>query len=1396
VSTTIVTAGSAYGYIESSSGSYSSALSGSNLIAQSGDPLLYIGQSLGSGTYFVWQAFLSFAWVVDAGSTPVAAYVRLRNDGVAGSRTIRDLELREFNWGSLVNTGDFRTRAQLAALTRRAQVVGVNASGSAEVRAGIGGADLAALDATATLRYVAVSSRNRTGAAPISLEWQTVRTAAHSSGPAPALYVASVTKHLLDLSSGAAAQLSDGTHVMLVASQSAPGPLTMDVVHHDGTTARVVDSISSVAARRGAQSFTLCADASDNVHVINDGGNHNQLNCRSYIKGAGHTWTVGGMRTAALPAYDGLVNNIAAAWHPQGGARGTIVAVVGHDAGSNTGAQTAYALISCDALLTGSGQVLRGVGDAEGTLIEAAAANGWNNYVNETSTLLDITRAEPGSARGYVTSAAKHHRLSANGAQSVARYVLNPSGTGFSSTARTIDTTSGFAVKDGDAKARTVPVSTSQFVTVHASSSDDFGLTVKHRQNTGTSSEFVVLADVRLDSEDIASMPSPAELATSSAWDAVYDPASHLVWIYYVDAADPRRLMRTHVDLSTGQAGRDEVEVAAGLGTVGSTLHAIRVHRGALTGQQVLISVAEQASGGGAHSLLTVVDTLNLPPLQPVLGARGNFDATGAADFSWTFRDPNPGDAQSSFQLEVYEVVGNTLDYDSGKISSATPGHQLPAATLANGQSYRWRVRTWDALDTEGPWSEHATFSTSASGNVSITVPATDNEDGIVTADVQIAWSVTGATQDSYRVAVHRTEDESLHSDTGWVASTATSHLVTGLTSEVEHRVEVTARAAGVASSTATRLVTPDYSDPETPVVALVSVTDDLTDDHPEAEGAYIRVEVTNPEPGQELSSLDGGFETSTDGWEPSAANELLGNSHHMSFDNTNTVAVPAQAVDGCQLFLILASNYDQAPTPPAGWSAYQAHALGATGTSDQHGLWVYTRTASAEPANYTVTWAATQWHSAAILALDNIQSFNSWTVATADTDTAVASPSIAVEPGDWVLYIGHTVESGTRTIDPAVTVLINPDRQIFVGYEVHTTSGATTAYTLDNDGPADAMAVAVLRLDESVRLERSAEQAFSGAFSGKVTVNGTPPLAGIRPAAEHRVPVTEHVRYTVSYRAYSPLGHSDLRRFITWYDEAGQLISTSSSDVAITAAEWTLQEHTASAPAGATHAGYGPSLVAPPDTMVLYVDNVVLRSATDVPIPSTNEIWRSDVENPTPVLVATIGAGSSFRDYLTASGREYAFFARALAEDGARADSEPVEGSVGFHGVWMHYPSDPEGTARRFLFGKAQRTYTERLAQESTFFAGRQAPVTEFGEHREDTFGVVVDVGNGPWADAQLRELRAFHRSARPVVIRDNRGRLLVSTLDDHSESDQEWGYQVSFTATRVDAATVVGGA
>lgn len=843
MTTTAAVANTNDAYVFSGSSSYSTALAGSNKgVSALDDTTLFIGQQLSGGQYTIWQSFVEFGFTATSITNPVTAHIRLYSSSTTGTNVNRGLDIQTFNWGASVDVSDWRTPAQLAlSLNNRVASLDTiqNASTGLAMRAGVNQVDL--YDSSGTFRYVIESTRNRLQNTPSGLEYNGFRSGDYNGGGtgfSPTLLVGELQNSLLSRSLGAQVQLSDGSHMYLEFDNPLNGTDDNTLYHRSvgGTTTMLTAASGQTTARRGAQCYGMCRDSLDNVYVINQSDSSNAINCRAFIK-SGSTWIAGTIRVGNLPTYGGDVNQVAVTWHPQGGTYGTLVAVVGHRASANNGTAMTYVLINCDYLITGSGSLFRGSGNAENKLVALTSVDGFNNFANDTGTLLDISAAEIGSDRGFVMSTARHHILGGNNGQSLARYTLNASGTGFSANWWFNDQYSGFSVKDANAKSRVLPISDTQYVTVNTSSSTDFGIVVKHRQQQDD--QFTVLADVRLDAQGLTTMGDPSEYATANNWDAIYNPLDHRVWVYYFDTADANRLMRTHVDLNTGQAGQDEIEVATGVGVAGSENRAIRVHRHHTIGEQMLISVANRTSGG-THSMIYVADTINVAPSQPTLITKSNFDADTNTDFEWNFLDLNTSDTQSAFQLQIDNATTELSAFDTGKVSSSNTTYTLTGGTIANETSYRWRVKTWDSQDAESPWSDYGFFQTSASGVVNITDPASDNDPDIVTANYLVMWSVTGTTQQDYKVVVTRTDTGATLIDTDWVTSTATQYLVEGMLSDIEWQVAVTVRDATlIESNTALRLITPNYNAPEVPILTF-----DVVDD-----GGYIQVNVTNPTP-------------------------------------------------------------------------------------------------------------------------------------------------------------------------------------------------------------------------------------------------------------------------------------------------------------------------------------------------------------------------------------------------------------------------------------------------------------------------------------------------------------------------------------------------------------------
>jgi len=96
----------------------------------------------------------------------------------------------------------------------------------------------------------------------------------------------------------------------------------------------------------------------------------------------------------------------------------------------------------------------------------------------------------------------------------------------------------------------------------------------------------------------------------------------------------------------------------------------------------------------------------NTVPDAPALTAPATnvWTSNNRPTFTWTFSDPNAGDAQTAYEVQLDDDGAfGSVNHGSGKISSAA-GSYTPAAGIADG-IYYWRARTWDSDDDNGAWS-------------------------------------------------------------------------------------------------------------------------------------------------------------------------------------------------------------------------------------------------------------------------------------------------------------------------------------------------------------------------------------------------------------------------------------------------------------------------------------------------------------------------------------------------------------------------------------------------------------------------------------------------------------------------------------------------------------------
>jgi len=98
--------------------------------------------------------------------------------------------------------------------------------------------------------------------------------------------------------------------------------------------------------------------------------------------------------------------------------------------------------------------------------------------------------------------------------------------------------------------------------------------------------------------------------------------------------------------------------------------------------------------------------SLNSPPNAPALNspaASSRFNPGASVQFTWTFSDPDSGDSQSAYQLQIGNSDFSTIYVDTNKVSSSSSSATVTLPSTVG--LYYWRVKTWDSQNAEGSWS-------------------------------------------------------------------------------------------------------------------------------------------------------------------------------------------------------------------------------------------------------------------------------------------------------------------------------------------------------------------------------------------------------------------------------------------------------------------------------------------------------------------------------------------------------------------------------------------------------------------------------------------------------------------------------------------------------------------
>ena len=183
------------------------------------------------------------------------------------------------------------------------------------------------------------------------------------------------------------------------------------------------------------------------------------------------------------------------------------------------------------------------------------------------------------------------------------------------------------------------------------------------------------------------------------------------------------------------------------------------------------------------------------------------------------------------------------------------------------------------------------------------------------------------------------------------------------------------------------------------------------------------------------------------------------------------------------------------------------------------------------------------------------------------------------------------------------------------------------------------------------------------------------------------------------------------------------------------------------------------------------------------------NEIWRYTSGTGAVRLTKTLPIGGTFRDYATASGVTYFYFARAVNADGSYLDSTVLTDSVTLEDPWLFAitkgaTSNLSGDALALKAIEPQSRPVSRT-EVILFPAGRTKPIIATGDIVTKSWSVTVLSINLLLVDQLALEALAALR--RTLCIRDCYGRIMFGTI---RELPTSYGINtaVSLTLTQTD--------
>ncbi len=174
----------------------------------------------------------------------------------------------------------------------------------------------------------------------------------------------------------------------------------------------------------------------------------------------------------------------------------------------------------------------------------------------------------------------------------------------------------------------------------------------------------------------------------------------------------------------------------------------------------------------------SLINTKPHPPgnLRPS-GLTGELQPT----MDWSFSDPDSGDSQTAFEVEVYNRATGALMRDSDKRTSTSTSWKYYATNLVRNGTYRFRVRVYDELGAVSDWSTYQDFDVSAAPNPpDYTTFTPTGRINSVQPTISVAYShPDGLAANGKQFRVYRSDGLLLHESVILAASAANGDNIT-----------------------------------------------------------------------------------------------------------------------------------------------------------------------------------------------------------------------------------------------------------------------------------------------------------------------------------------------------------------------------------------------------------------------------------------------------------------------------------------------------------------------------------------------------------------------------------------------------------------------------------------